>query len=116
MKNKVAIEKMIKYIDKTMIYCKGQNYDSFESNEMLIEACVFDISQIGELCRHLDEDFMKKYSEIPWHKMRGLRNRIIHDYDGLNLLPVWETINDDFPELKTMLLAISRELESTEQS
>lgn len=111
MKNKIAIEKMLRYAEKTMNYCDGYTYERFAANDMLVEACVFNISQIGELCRHIDEAFMKNHPEVPWHKMRGLRNRIIHDYDGISLLPVWETISVNFPELRAMLQDILRETE-----
>ena len=52
---------------------------------MMVEACVFNLSQISELASKLDDDFVNKYPEIPWLKMRGLRNRIVHDYEGVNL-------------------------------
>ena len=51
---------------------------------MLAEACVFNLSQIGELVRYLDRDFIEQHSDVPWAQMRGLRNRIIHDYEGVN--------------------------------
>lgn len=111
MKNKVAIEKMLRYTEKAMTYCNGHTYESFVANDMVVEACVFDISQIGELCRHIDETFMNAHPEVPWHKMRGLRNRIVHDYDGINLIPVWETITVNFPELQVMLKKILTQME-----
>lgn len=43
---------------------------------------------------------------IPWREVYGLRNRIVHDYEGVNLKLVWEIISDDLPELKQMLLEI----------
>ena len=43
---------------------------------------------------------------IPWREVYGLRNRIVHDYEGVNLKLVWEIILDDLPELKQMLLEI----------
>lgn len=45
----------------------------------MVEACVFNLSQIGELVNKLDKEFIESYPEIPWFKMRGLRNRIVHD-------------------------------------
>lgn len=65
MKNKIAIEKMLRYAEKTMNYCDGYTYERFAANDMLVEACVFNISQIGELCRHIDEAFMKNHPEVP---------------------------------------------------
>ena len=73
---------------------------------MLVEACVFNLSQIGELVRHLDRDFIEQHPDIPWAKMRGLRNRIIHDYEGVNLMLVWEIIKYDIPTLIVKLKEI----------
>ena len=73
---------------------------------MLAEACVFNLSQIGELVRHLDRDFIEQHSNIPWAQMRGLRNRIIHDYEGVNLMLVWEIIKYDIPTLIVKLKEI----------
>ena len=48
----------------------------------------------------------KNHNTIPWREVYGLRNRIVHDYEGVNLKLVWEIISDDLPELKQMLMEI----------
>ncbi len=75
-------------------------------NSMLVEACVFNLSQIGELCHGVSEQFMEAYPDIPWHEMYGLRNRIVHNYDGVNLRLVWEIVEGDLPELLEQLRGI----------
>lgn len=65
-----------------------------------MEACVFNLSQLGELCRAVDESFAAIHPEIPWKEMYGLRNRIVHDYEGVNLRLIWEIISEDIPELR----------------
>ena len=77
---------------------------------MLVEACVFNLSQIGELVRHLDNEFIELHSELPWAQIRGLRNRIIHDYEGVNLNLVWEIISYDIPRLIINLKEIKLEV------
>lgn len=69
----------------------------------LVEACVFNLSQLGELCRIVDGSFAQEHSEIPWREMYGLRNCIVHDYEGVNLRLVWEIISSDIPELRAAL-------------
>ena len=69
---------------------------------------MFNLSQIGELVRHLDTDFKTSHTSIPWHQLYGLRNRIVHDYEGVNLALVWEIISDDLPEFKKKLLDIQQ--------
>ena len=106
MRNNIIIEKVINYAEKINNYSNGKNYDSFSNDTMLVEACVFNLSQIGELVRHLDRDFIEQHSNIPWAQMRGLRNRIIHDYEGVNLMLVWEIIKYDIPTLIVKLKEI----------
>ena len=79
-------------------------------NRMLQEACIFNLFQIGELSKlGLDAGFMTSYPHIPWRQMYGMRNRLVHDYEGIRLQIVWETISADFPSLKASLEAILAE-------
>ena len=56
---------------------------------MIVEACAFNFSQIGELSHKLEDDFQQNNPTIPWKAIYGMRNKIIHDYDGINLKVVW---------------------------
>lgn len=94
---------MLGYSKKLMDYCSGYTYETFTADTKLVEACVFNLSQLGELCRNVDDDFAQAHSQIPWREMYGLRNRIVHDYEGVNLRLVWEIISEDIPELRTTL-------------
>jgi uncharacterized protein with HEPN domain len=66
-----------------------------------VAACVLNLSQIGELVGRLDAEFMEKNKQIPWRKIKGMRNRIIHDYDDIRLNIVWDVLVDFLPELIT---------------
>lgn len=103
MKNKIVVEKIIKYINKIIEYTSGYSYDQFEKNTMLVEACVFNLGQIGEIANKIDEEFEKQYNNIPWRILYGLRNKIVHDYEGVNLVLIWDIISMDLPDLKSNL-------------
>ena len=103
MKNERILQKMYHYTMKLIDYCTGYVYDSFTKDTKLVEACVFNLIQLGELCRVADDKLTELYPEIPWHEIYGLRNRIVHDYEGVNLKLVWEIISEDIPELKDTL-------------
>ncbi len=103
MKNRRIIQKIINYIDSILGYVHNINYAEFRNNSMMVEACVFNLSQIGELVNKLDKEYLSKYDQIPWFKMRGLRNRIVHDYEGVNLKLIWEIIDVDIKILKEQL-------------
>ena len=109
-KDPIVLEKLIERFERVITYCKGCSYDAFESNTMLQEACVFNILQIGELSKQAISDVLKAHHpEIAWRQMSGLRNRIVHGYEGVKLNIVWDTIQDDFPELLLNLKAILQE-------
>lgn len=64
MKNRVIISKILIYIEKILRYSNKMSYEDFIKNELVVEACVFNLSQIGELANKLDLDYKKKYSNI----------------------------------------------------
>ena len=103
MRNEIIVKKMLAYCEKLIRYCDGYSYENFSKDLKLVEACVFNLSQLGELCHAVDDDSAAAHPDIPWAEMYGLRNRIVHDYEGVNLMLVWEIISEDIPELKKLL-------------
>ena len=69
MKNKIILTKMIHYIDKIMQYCDTYDYEKFANNDMLVEATVFNLSQIGELTTRLETSFRQNYEDVPWNQL-----------------------------------------------
>ncbi len=110
MNHKQIIQKELKYIEKILAYTENRKYEDFVGDSMLVEACVFNLGQIGELANKVDSDFAKSHPSIPWRVLYGLRNRIIHDYDGVNLVLIWDIISEDLPELKIQLEALYKEI------
>ena len=102
MKNKeyVSFIKMIEYIDKAIKYVNGQDFKKFCDDEKTVDTTIFAISQIGELVKNISKETMDKYSEIEWNMIKGLRNRIVHDYEGISLKSIWYVIENDLIELK----------------
>ena len=92
------------HVRHTLEYCSGVTREGFLQSRMLQEACVFNVLQIGELAaRAIEYGIDREHPDIPWRQMRGMRNRLVHDYEGIRLDVVWETIHDDVPQLLTLL-------------
>lgn len=106
MKNEIVVQKLKGYTDKVLGYCAGTTYEQFCADSKLVEACVFNLSQMGELANRVDADFAQAHAAIPWKLLYGLRNRIVHDYEGVNLQLIWEIIHDDLPSLQKELTVI----------
>ncbi|MCF0132512.1 MAG: DUF86 domain-containing protein [Blautia sp.] len=98
MKNKEVVNKIITHIEKITAYTDGLSEEEFQTDTKTVEACVFNLSQIGELTKHVDDEFEKNHPEVPWRMIYGLRNKIVHDYEGVNMKLIWEII-EDLPEL-----------------
>lgn len=103
MRDEKNITKMIELVEKISGYCVGKKYSDFVENDMLVEACVFNLSQLGEMSHKISDEVVNLHPEIAWNELYGLRNRIVHDYEGTNPKLVWEIIADDLPVLKKQL-------------
>ena len=66
-------------------------------------ACNMCIIQIGELVSRLSDEFLEQYRQIPWHAIKAMRNLHAHDYDRVDLDIVWNTLQEDIPDLKRQL-------------
>lgn len=102
-KDRIIIQKIISYINDIEIYVKGLEAKDFLDDKKTITACAFTVSQIGELVKEITDEVMKKYNNIPWNSIKGMRNRIIHDYENVDLSVLWGTIKESLPELKGQL-------------
>ena len=93
------LQRILKYCREIEDFIAGADYPTFETALQMNRACIFTLEQIGESVKGLSDSFKKGYPHIPWQEIVGLRNRIAHDYDGIYLDIVWETITEDIPQL-----------------
>lgn len=105
-KEYMSLKKMIEYIDKALRYTAGCDFESFSRNEEKIDATVFAISQIGELVKNISKETMDRYPNIEWIIIKNLRNKIVHDYEGIKLNFIWDIITEDIIQLKEDLKEI----------
>ena len=82
------------------------DHDAFIRDELVIDGVARNLEIIGEAVRQLPEEFRRVHAQIPWTQIAGLRNRIVHDYFGLDLEIIWEIIQHDLPELKKQVRAL----------
>jgi len=102
-KYRIIFQKLLGYISKTLGYCEGKTFEGFVADSMLVEACVFNLSQMGELVRLYVKELREMHPGIPWHSMYNLRNRIVHDYEGIDFYMIWDIIRQDLPALQEKL-------------
>jgi len=77
------------------------------SNSVILTA--FSLAQVGELAGRVSEELQREYSDIPWRQIKGMRNLIIHDYDGIDMRIVRDTVEHDIPGLRKRIHEIMEE-------
>lgn len=104
-KDKQILLKISHHIDSVLKYCENcTNLTAFQADLMRVEACVFNLMQIGELAKvSISDEFKATTPTIPWKQLYGMRNRIVHGYSGVDMNIIWDTIHEDLPLLKKEL-------------
>ena len=102
----LLLNDIIESIDKVEQYTEGMSFDSFSNDQKSIDAVVRNLEIIGEAANRLPDDFKEKHSSVEWHKVVGLRNRIIHEYFGIDLQIIWQIVHSDLPALRHTLSRI----------
>lgn len=103
---KYYIEKIIIDIEFCIRYLKNVAIEEFNNNELLTSAISFKFVQISENVKKLPQSIFNMYPNIPWMKISGLRNRIVHDYGSIQLDIIYNTVIQDLPLLLNDLKGI----------
>jgi len=100
-KDKGILLQIIKRCNRVTEKVSNVSETEFSLSDDIKEVVCFNLFQIGELANGLSIEFIKEYNKIPWKQIIGMRNRIVHGYDTINLEIVWNTANESIPELKS---------------
>ena len=100
-KDKGILLQIIKRCNRVIDKVLNISEKDFSLDDDIKEVVCFNLFQIGELANGLSIEFIKEYNKIPWKQIIGMRNRIVHGYDTINLEIVWNTANESIPELKS---------------
>ncbi len=86
-----------------LAHTEGITKEEFTENEILIDSVLFRLIQVSENSDRLTENFRMRHDNIPWHAMKGMRNRIVHEYGDVDLTIIYDTVTQDLPKLHTDL-------------
>lgn len=102
----VYIEDIIDAIDSIETYTKGLTYESFVSDRKTIDAVIRNFEVIGEATKNVPLSVRRKYPQVPWRDMAGMRDKLIHGYFGVQLEVVWKTIKERLPAVRPLLVDV----------
>ncbi len=96
---KLLIDDIIESGSKILEYIGDMDFESFLKDSKTVDAVIRNFEIIGEAANRLPDEYKDSYSSIDWHKIRGFRNRIVHDYMGIDYQIVWQIKENFLPNL-----------------
>ena len=100
---------IIEAITRIEHYTNGISYQKFMSDTKTQDALARNIEIIGEAVKNISDDFKKKHKSLDWKNIAGMRDKLIHQYFGMNLEIVWDVVINKIPELKASIEKIHKE-------
>ena len=100
---RLRVTDVLAAVERIGRYTVGLDRAAFERDERTVEAVCFALVVIGEAASHVPDEVQATAPQIPWRKMKAMRNIAAHEYFGLDLATVWQTATVDVPALKPLL-------------
>jgi uncharacterized protein with HEPN domain len=87
-------------------YVAGMKYEEFLTDLKTQDAVIRTLEIVGEATKRLSQEVREQYTGIPWKNMAGVRDKLIHDYFGINFDIVWQIVNDELPSVAVQIREI----------
>jgi len=87
-------------------FVKGYGVEDFKNSKKTIYAVIRAIEVIGEAAKKIPKSIRDKYPDVPWKDMAGMRDKLIHEYFGVDVEILWKTVQQDLPTLKVLISAV----------
>lgn len=108
---KIFIADILESIERIEQYTKGKTEKEFFDDYEKQDAIMKRLEVIGEAVKNIPKEFKEKHSKIPWKKIAGMRDVLIHEYFGVIMERVWDTAKNDIPKLKKQISELLKNLE-----
>ena len=102
---------MIERGESVLSFTHGLNVNEFQNDERTYKATLWDLSIIGEAARRIPVEVRKANPQIDWRQMIGMRNRITHAYEAIDVDIVWDTIKTDIPQMLVDLRGLLKRID-----
>ena len=104
------IEDIVDSINDIELFTENMTFEAFNKDRKTINAVIRSIEVIGEAAKKIPKLIRDKHPSIPWKKIMGMRNKLIHEYFGVDIEVLWATVKEDIPSLKPLVQDILKSL------
>ncbi len=108
---KIYLDDIVESITRIQRYTRGMDREQFLKDIKTQDAVIRNLEIFGEAVKHLPDSFTGSYPKVPWKRISGMRDKLIHHYFGVSLEIVWETIQHDLPEIQPALKKIQSSID-----
>jgi len=108
---RIFIEHILESIERIGEYIKGITKNQFGNSIKTQDAVIRRIEVIGEAVKNIPDGVKKKHPDVPWKKIAGMRDILIHEYFGVDLELTWKVVKEDIVDLKKKILKVKESLE-----
>lgn len=110
--NRLYLQHMIDAIQATETFVENVSKTEFLKSDLIQSAVIRKVEIIGEAAKNLTRSFRNKHKSIPWKRIAGMRDKLIHGYFGVDLKRVWAVLQKDLPSLKEQVHRILEEVDA----
>lgn len=104
--DQVYLKHILEAISKIENYIEDRSFEDFSTDDKTIDAVARELGIVGEAANNISKLFQKENFQIPWSRIISMRNFLIHQYFGIDKATIWQTCQNNLPELKKQIRAI----------
>ena len=112
-RNKHYLMDIAEAMERILVYTEGMSAEQFLANNLIQDAVVRNLQVMGEATKKISPSLRNAHADVPWGDMAGMRDKIVHEYFGINYRTVWDVVQKDIPALRPRIEAIIQKLTGT---
>ena len=103
------LDDILNSMNRILEYVDGYSFSDFKKDYKTVDAVIRNFEIIGEASKNVPKEIRDKYVEVPWDEMYLLRNKVSHEYFGIDYEIIWDLVSNYIPDNKTQILEILRD-------